>query len=113
MKNNSTTFKIIITKEFKLKVYLVKDNKEIQIYLQDNKKEEYFPSILFDTNFIRICQESDTSINFLQDLFNRPNDNKYYTVAFQLKEYQLIAEVLFALDISEFKQIVEKENIIT
>ena len=38
---------------------------------------------------------------------------KTYKINFQGKDYEIIAEVLFALIINEFKQIVEKEFIIT
>ena len=42
-----------------------------------------------------------------------PQSFKTYEINFQEKGYEVVAEVLFALIINEFKQIVENEYIIT
>ena len=92
---------ITITKEYKL------------LFQFDSKyKEEIEPCIEFNGNLITIGQKNENSIHFIQEWIENSEDYKMYSVQYQGKEYQLLAEVLFALVISEFKQRIEKEYII-
>ena len=113
-KSNKSTLKIIITQDYKLQVkHILSKNNETFVYLPNNHQEvSYDPCILFNGNSISICQNNIQSIHFLQQWLDNPDEYTFYTVQFQNKEYKLLAEVLFALIISEFKQIIEKEYII-
>ena len=108
--------KIIITKDYKLQVKLIdSENKETLVQLSENKQEEeefYIPCISFNGNFISVCQNSDTAIHFMEDWLTQPEEFTLYSVKFQGKEYQLLAEVLFGIVMSEVKEKVEKEYII-
>ena len=114
---NKIQFKIVINKEYKIKCsYIDSQKNEIPIHLTNknkDKKEDYLPiSISFHDNKIILCEENTFNIHFINDLFDQPNDFKLYEINYQHKDYKVIAEVLFALIINEFKEQIEKEFII-
>ena len=45
-------------------------------------------------------------------MFDNPQEFKFYNIVFQHIEYTVLAEVLFALIINEFKEQIEKDFII-
>ena len=95
---NKVTFVINISDKYTMKCsYIDSNNIETTIELHNNPQQEYLFS---------------GSINFLDDLFTNPHDFKFYNIELYGKEYSVIAEVLFALIISEFKKQIEKEFII-
>ena len=109
--------KIIITISLKdnnkLQItYLNALKEEKLIQFDQNKQEEYPVTISFDNNKITVCEENENSIHFIEDLVQQPENYKMYDIEFQGKSYAVIAEVLFALIISEFKEQIEKEYII-
>ena len=99
------TLKISITEQHTIRCsYIDSNKKETIIQLHNTKLQEYpLSSKLIDNN---------SSIEFAQDLFTNPQDFKLYNIELYGKEYSVIAEVLFALIISEFKEQKEKEYII-
>ena len=109
------TFSITITKDYKLICTIINiENQESSVYLDENNQtEEYIPCISFHNDRIMICQENEqNSINFIKEFIENPEQFKLYSFEFQGKEYKIIAEVLFALIINEFKQKIEREYII-
>ena len=108
----SVLFKILITNDFKLKCSIIDEqNKETIVKLEENK-EEYLPSILFNTNTIDICKEDTNSFHFMKNWIENPEDYSTIFIIFQNKEFKLVPEVMFALIINEFKKKIEKEYII-
>ena len=105
------SIKITFTTEETIKVSVISDDKEIPVKLQDNK-EEYPCSIAFENNKIIICQENPNSIKFIKDLINNPEEFKEYSITYQETQYSVIAEVLLAIIINEFKKKIEKDFII-
>ena len=104
-KSKQQTFIIKISGNYTLKCsYIDSNNKEIIIKLHNKKEKEY----LLATSLI----DKNSSIEFADDLFTKPHDFKLYDIELYGKEYSIIAEVLFALIINEFKQQIEKEYII-
>ena len=109
--------KIIITislkENNKLQITSINTLKEEKLIQFDhNKQEEYPVTISSDNNKIMVCEENENSIHFIDDLMQQPENYKMYDIEFQGKFYSVIAEVLFALIISEFKEQIEKEYII-
>ena len=85
-------------------IYIDSNNKTTTIQLQNSNQQEYpLSSALIDNK---------SSIEFAHDLFTKPQDFKLYNIELYGKEYSVIAEVLFALIISEFKQQIDKQFII-
>ena len=104
--------KIVVTTDYHLQVLLVElENKETVFKLIEDK-EEIDPCISFNGNFITIGKENETSIDFMKEWIENPDEYKMYSVLFQGKEYSVLSEVLFALIINEYKQKIERENII-
>ena len=95
---NKVTLKITISEQYTIKCsYIDVKKKETTIELHNNPQQEYLFS---------------GSINFAEDLFSKPQDFKLYVIELYGKEYSVIAEVLFALIINEFKEQIIKEFII-
>ena len=94
-------FKIVINKEYAIKCsYIDSNKKEIIIQLHNKNKQEYqLSSSLIDNR---------SSFEFGEELFINPHDFKLYDIELYGKEYSVIAEVLFALIINEFKEQIEK-----
>ena len=91
--NKNIQFKIQITENYQLKCSVIDiTNKEIPIELNNKDNKE---------------------INFIKDIITEPQNYKLYSIQIQQKEYNVIAEVLLALLIDEFKQKIEKEYVIT
>ena len=115
-KNKHHIFLIIINSNNKIKCLLInsENDNEIQfIQLYQHQQEEYLPiNILFDMNEIIINNQRKESIDFMNDLINNPDDFKEYQIKYQNKEYKVIAEVLFALIIHQYKKKIEKQFII-
>ena len=96
---NCCIFQIQINKENKIKCSILKEeNKEqiIQDFVDIN--------ISFDMNEIIIGNKTENSINFFNDLIEQPNTFKQYKITYQNKEYSVIADVLFALYLSQIKK---------
>ena len=122
--NKNIQFKIYITEQYTLQCHFINinnaqnnnmiDDIEKSIQLKENRKEEYPFLISFNDNQIQICNEeyNQNTIEFIKDLLEEPTNYKLYKIHFQEKEYDVIAEVLFALIINEFKQQIEKYKII-
>ena len=90
--NNHCTLFISINKDNKIK-YIIKNNDNI---IQE--ETEYLPmSISFDMNEIIIHKQRNDSFDFFNDFVNNPNEFKEYSISYQGKEYEVIAEVLFSL----------------
>ena len=112
--NVNRIFSITIDINYKLICSLIKsDTKEENVIQLKENQEEYIPRISFNGSKIIICKETEDSIHFIKELLEEPEDFKFYSIRYNNKEYQVIGEVLFALIINEFKEIVEKEFILT
>ena len=112
---NKIQFKIIITKEYKIKCSWIDSEKKETTININNKETEYYPiNISFINNKIVICQENtnENTVLFFEEWINQPHEFKEYKIHYQNKEYILIAEVLFALILKEFTSQIEKEYII-
>ena len=104
------TFIIQISKNYTIQCFIEKDEIKKKIELEPRK--EYYPlTIQFDGNDISYCQKKESNkneITFMNDLMNNSFDYKEYTICYQGKEYNVIAEVLLALIINEFKKKIER-----
>ena len=102
------TFKITIqniSNEYKLQCSIINNSnnenkEETKIKIQD--KEEYSLQFTLDEN----------NIDFMNDLINKPEEYKIYSIHYFKKEYLVVAEVLFALILDEIVQKVKKEYIL-
>ena len=104
------TLKINLKENNKLQITYTNTLKEEKLIQFDhNKQEEYPVTISFDNNKITVCEENESSIHFIDDLMQQPENYKMYDIEFQGKSYSVIAEVLFALIINSFAEEVEKE----
>ena len=101
-------FLITITDQLTLQCHIINKNKT-EIKINENQPI----TISFNMNEIIICKETENQINFINEWINQPEIFKEYTITFQEKEYNVIAEVLFSLIIYQFKQIIEKQFIIS
>ena len=107
------SLKIKITEDETITISTISNGKEIPIKLNEEDQEEYPCSISFENDKILICQENDlNSIKFINDIINNPEKFKEYSIQYQQQEYIVIAEVLLALIVNEFKKKIEKEYII-
>ena len=107
------SFKITITKNYLLQCSIIDEqNKETIVNLPNNQQDEYIPSITFNTNTITICKQENNTIQFIKQWLNHPEEYKIYEIFFQGKRYEIVAEVLFAIIISEFKRVIERDCII-
>ena len=96
------TFQIQINQEYKLKCFV-----------NEEEQEEFItPNILFDMNEILINHQNDKAIDFMKEWIEQPTEFKEYTINYQNKEYSVVAEVLFALIIKEYKNKIDKQLII-
>ena len=96
------TFKINIqhiSNEYKLQCSIINNsnNEETKIKIQD--KEEYSLQFTLDGN----------NIDFMNDLINSPEEYKLYSIHYFKKEYQVVAEVLFALILDEIVKKINKK----
>ena len=109
-----STIKILITRNYLLQIKLIQNQtNETIIYLSDTNQEEYnTPSITFDGNFIKVCENTNNQIHFLQKWIENPDDYTEYIIQFQNKQFSLLPEVLFTIIVNEFKKKIEKEFII-
>ena len=105
-------FKIKITETHQLQVsYIDTENKETIIQLNNNKQDWYSPVISLRDNKITVCsEEKEDAVHFIEELFTHPQSFKTYKINFQERDYEVVAEVLFALIINEFKQIKLKND---
>ena len=103
---------ITITEQYQLQcLYSNEENGDRVIKIHEN--QEIYPfTICLKNNKIIVGEKHEDSIEFIQDLFSKPQDFKLYDIKLYGKEYSVIAEVLFALIINEFKGQIEKEFII-
>ena len=112
--NNHCSLLININNENKLKCQIFVGNERIERNVKMFKEqEEYLPmTITFEMNEIIIGEQRETTIDFVQDWFNNPEEFKEYQINYQNKEYKVIAEVLFSLLILQYKEKIEKLYII-
>ena len=112
--NKNIQFKIVITNKCKLQCsYIDSENTETMITLHNQQETIYPICISLYNEKIIICEQKGKTYYFMGKLFKEPNMFHLYTIYHRGIEYNVIAEVLFALIISEFKQQIEKEFIIT
>ena len=98
------TLIVKISENYKIKCSYIDSNKKETTIQLHNKEQEY----LLSSSLI----DNKSSIEFGSDLFTNPQEFKLYEIAFYGKEYNVIAQVLFALIIKEFTSQIEKEYII-
>ena len=107
------TLKINISENYQLQCIVVDKNTHNHIIKLNNQNDDYIPiRIAFDMNEIIIGKETPNSIDFMKEWIDSPEIFKEYTIQYQNKEYNVIAELLFALFINEFKKKIEKDYII-
>ena len=112
-KINYITLKINLT-ETTVSVSTIKANKEEAIELLPGI-QEYPINIEFDKNEIYVSQKEikETTISgFMQPLFEHPEQFPKYSIRYQEKDYEVLAETLLTLVIYEFKKIVDTKGII-
>ena len=99
------TFKIKIqniSNEYKLQCSIINNSNEKETKIKIRDKKEYSLQFTLDGN----------NIDFMNDLINKPEEYKLYSIHYFKKEYQVVAEVLFALILDEIVQKVKKEYIL-
>ena len=96
------TFKVTITEDYKLKCSIVVDSKKEETTIKIQDKEEYSLQFTLDGNHI----------DFMNDLINKPDEYKLYSIHCFKKEYSVVAEVLFSLILDKIVRKVKKEYII-
>ena len=102
---NKIIFKIVISDQYKIQFSCIDfKNEETIIKLHKEDNQLYSTTISFENYKISIGEEKENYIHFIEDLIKNPQEFKQYQFSFQEKEYSLIAEILFALLIKEFKQ---------
>ena len=107
MSENQRILKIVISNELLLKCCIV-DNQQNEILIQIIENEnEYIPSVSYTEDSIEYCKKSDKMITFMKEWIEHPEIYTKYPLHFEGKQHEVVAEVLFGLIISEFKQIVE------
>ena len=101
MKRN---LKIIISNQLQLKCVVIdKNNTESTIKLNPkDDQDEYSLTFTFENN----------NIDYIQHLIQSPEDYKLYTIQFDQQEYQVVAEVLFALILDDFIKSAKKQYIL-
>ena len=109
-----TQFAINITSDNKIKcVYIDEEGTETQIKLNDNQTEEYLPLLIsFNMNELIFHNQQSNSIDFMKEWIEHPDIFKEYSITYHNKEFSVVAEVLFALIINEYKKKIEKTTII-
>ena len=120
-KKKETTFKLTILKDYHIKCSIVNFfGLESSIQLQDNQDNQtnqnnqssYDPCIVFTTNEYNICEQQENTIHFMKEWIEHPDDYTKYEFTFQGKKFSVVAEILFALIIKQFKLQIENEWII-
>ena len=109
-----TSLKITINNNYQLQCSVIEsDGNEEIIHLKPRQKEWLPIVISFDMNEMYVCEkEREDSISFMKEWIEFPQEYKKYEIQYQGREYSVIAEVLFALIIKQFKERVENEWII-
>ena len=80
---NKIQLNILITEQYTLKCsYIDSNNQERVIKLKEDDNEEYIPSLSFINNIIELSQNSNQSINFIEDFFKEPTNFRYYSFSF-------------------------------
>ena len=119
--NYNTILIITLTDDYQLKCSLqkIEDGKEIDIILDtsanntiDQEQVYTLITITFDMNEISVGKETPNAISFMKEWIDYSDEYKHYEIQYQNKEYSVIAELLFALFINEFKKKIEKQWII-
>ena len=95
--------KLRITKEFKFQCSLLDSNNIETICQPIPTIEQYIPCITFQNDIILFCKNHPNAIHFLKEWFQNPNEFRMYNFTYQGEEFSVIAEVLFALLVEEFK----------
>ena len=109
-----TILHIEINNQYQMKCSVIdSDYKKHNIKIHEKQQDEYSPiSITFEMNKIIITEERENSIKFINEFIDQPEEYKEYPIRYQNKEYKVIAEVLFAIIISQIINKIEKEWII-
>ena len=108
-----STLTINITEQYQLQCIITDEKETEHIIKLNNQNDNYLPiTIAFDMNEIIIGKETTNSISFMKEWIDHPEIFKEYQIYYQNKEYTVIAELLFALIINEFKKKIEKDYII-
>ena len=100
-------FEVEISEEYQLQCSIIYDNKE-KASCQYKNKDEYPPLITFQKNEIICFEQLPEAIDFVKEWIEFPENYKLYDIEYQSKSFQIISEVLFALLVLPFKEIVEK-----
>ena len=104
---------ITISENCQLQFIVIDEIETDHIIKLNNQNDDYLPiRITFDMNEIIIGKETPNSIVFMKEWIDHPEIYKEYQIHYQNKEYTVIAELLFALIMNEFKKKIEKEFII-
>ena len=104
---------ITISENCQLQFIVIDEKETDHIIKLNNQNDDFIPiTIAFDMNEIIIGKETPNSIAFMKEWIDHPEIYKEYQIHYQNKEYNVIAELLFALIINEFKKKIEKEFII-
>ena len=80
--------------------------------------KEYKVNIQFDNNEITICDETKENAVWFKDLLNNPTVSKRYSIEYQEKNYEVLAETLLCLIvhklmveiINQFELIIENDK---
>ena len=109
-----TILHIEINNQYQMKCSVIdSDYNKHNIKIHEKQQDEYSPiSITFEMNKIIITEERENSIKFINEFIDQPEEYKEYPIRYQNKEYKVIAEVLFAIIISQIINKIEKEWII-
>ena len=66
--------------------------------------KEYKANIQFDNNEIRVCNETKENNEWFIEFLNNAQDFKRYSIEYQDKKYEVLAETLLTIIIYKFKK---------
>ena len=80
-------FQITISSDYRLRCSTIDSNGNETVVKLQNEKETYSPCISFEGNNCFICEEKETSLNFMKEWVEESTHFKQYTIIYQEKEY--------------------------
>lgn len=115
-----------MSKYFTLKIQLTQTTISVSVIDEQNKQEEiielipkikeYPINIEFNKNEIIVCQQNkinkNTFTNFVQDLFDYPDQFTKYSFIYQQKQFEVLPETLLTLIVYQFKKKVDQKGIV-